>query len=76
MHSCSIFCILFSTNLVAVYVLPCSFLQNINDIRSCRKTKVPLFNLEIGARSGFRELEVSEDCAVVCWLFYMRNSYY
>lgn len=39
--------------------------KNINDIRSCRKTKVPLFNLETGARSGFRELEVSEDCAVV-----------
>ncbi|KAK4400037.1 Uridine-cytidine kinase C [Sesamum angolense] len=39
--------------------------KNINDIKSCRRTKVPVFDLETGARSGFKELEVSEDCGVV-----------
>ena len=41
-------------------------LQNIDDIRSRRRTKVPMFDLESGARTGLRELEVSEDCGVVC----------
>jgi hypothetical protein len=40
-------------------------LQNIDDIRNGRRTKVPIFDLESGARSGFKELEVSEDCGVV-----------
>lgn len=40
-------------------------LQNISDIRRGRKAKVPVFDLESGARSGFKELEVSEDCGVV-----------
>lgn len=40
-------------------------LQNISDIRNCRRTKVPVFDLETGARSGFKELEVSEECGVV-----------
>lgn len=40
-------------------------LQNIDDIRNGRRTKVPVFDLETGARSGFKELEVSEDCGVV-----------
>ncbi|XP_021896156.1 uncharacterized protein LOC110813374 isoform X3 [Carica papaya] len=39
--------------------------QNINDIRNGRRTKVPIFNLETGARTGFKELEVSEDCGVI-----------
>lgn len=39
--------------------------QNIGDIRNCRRTKVPIFDLETGARSDFKELEVSEDCGVV-----------
>lgn len=39
--------------------------KNIDDIRNHRRTKVPVFDLENGARSGFRELEVSEDCGVV-----------
>ncbi|XP_076951237.1 uncharacterized protein LOC143624480 isoform X1 [Bidens hawaiensis] len=39
--------------------------KNINDIRRGRKTKVPVFDLESGARSGFKELEVDEDCGVV-----------
>ncbi|KAL3830789.1 hypothetical protein ACJIZ3_019591 [Penstemon smallii] len=39
--------------------------KNINDIKNCRRTKVPIFDLESGARSGFKELEVSEDCGVV-----------
>lgn len=42
------------------------FWQNINDIRHCRKTNVPIFDLETGARSGFKDLVVSEDCGVVC----------
>jgi hypothetical protein len=41
-------------------------MQNIDGIRKHRRTKVPLFDLETGARSGFREREVSEDCGVVC----------
>uniref|UniRef100_A0A3Q7H658 AAA+ ATPase domain-containing protein n=1 Tax=Solanum lycopersicum TaxID=4081 RepID=A0A3Q7H658_SOLLC len=39
--------------------------KNISDIRNCRRTKVPVFDLETGARSGFKELEVSEECGVV-----------
>ncbi|KAH9746387.1 P-loop containing nucleoside triphosphate hydrolases superfamily protein [Citrus sinensis] len=39
--------------------------KNISDIRNGRRTKVPIFDLETGARSGFKELEVSEDCGVV-----------
>ncbi|XP_015895495.3 uncharacterized protein LOC107429338 isoform X1 [Ziziphus jujuba] len=39
--------------------------KNISDIRNGRKTKVPIFDLETGARSGFKELEVSEDCGVI-----------
>lgn len=42
-----------------------SLLQNIDDMRNFRKTKVPVFDLETGARSGLKELEVSEDCGVV-----------
>jgi hypothetical protein len=42
-------------------------LQNIGNIRNGRRTKVPMFDLETGARSGFKELEVSEDCGVVCY---------
>ncbi|KAE9597292.1 putative uridine kinase [Lupinus albus] len=39
--------------------------KNIDDIRNARRTKVPIFDLESGARSGFKELEVSEDCGVI-----------
>ncbi|CAA3020728.1 uncharacterized protein LOC111399081 isoform X2 [Olea europaea subsp. europaea] len=39
--------------------------KNIDDIRNCRRTKVPVFDLETGVRSAFKELEVSEDCGVV-----------
>ncbi|KAJ4709753.1 Uridine-cytidine kinase C [Melia azedarach] len=39
--------------------------KNIGDIRHGRRTKVPIFDLETGARSGFKELEVSEDCGVI-----------
>ncbi|KAL0540050.1 hypothetical protein IC582_024278 [Cucumis melo] len=39
--------------------------KNIDDMRNGRRTKVPLFDLETGARSGFKELEVSEDCGVI-----------
>lgn len=39
--------------------------KNINGIRKCCRTKVPLFDLEAGTRSGFKELEVTEDCGVV-----------
>ncbi|XP_054823316.1 uncharacterized protein LOC129321546 isoform X1 [Prosopis cineraria] len=39
--------------------------KNIDDIRNVRRTKVPIFDLESGARSGFKELEVSEDCGVI-----------
>ncbi|XP_022157407.1 uncharacterized protein LOC111024113 isoform X2 [Momordica charantia] len=39
--------------------------KNIDDMRNGRRTKVPVFDLETGARSGFKELEVSEDCGVI-----------
>jgi uridine kinase len=39
--------------------------KNINDMRNNRKTKIPVFDIETGARTGFKELEVSEDCGVV-----------
>lgn len=39
--------------------------KNINDIRNNRRTEIPIFDLETGARSGFKDLEVSEDCGVV-----------
>ncbi|TKY59027.1 Uridine-cytidine kinase C [Spatholobus suberectus] len=39
--------------------------KNIDDIRNGQRTKVPIFDLESGARSGFKELEVSEDCGVI-----------
>ncbi|OIV94290.1 hypothetical protein TanjilG_25659 [Lupinus angustifolius] len=39
--------------------------KNIDDIRNGRRTKVPIFDVESGARSGFKELEVSEDCGVI-----------
>ncbi|KAF3432185.1 hypothetical protein FNV43_RR26924 [Rhamnella rubrinervis] len=43
-----------------------SFLsKNIDDIRNGCRAKIPIFDLETGARSGFKELEVSEDCGVV-----------
>ena len=42
-------------------------MQNIDDIRSGRRAKIPIFDLETGARSGFKELEVSEDCGVVSY---------
>lgn len=40
-------------------------LKNINDIKKGRKTKTPIFDLETGARSGLKELIVSEDCGVI-----------
>ncbi|KAK9008400.1 hypothetical protein V6N11_075295 [Hibiscus sabdariffa] len=39
--------------------------KNIGDIRHGRKTKIPVFNLETGSRSCFKDLEISEDCGVV-----------
>ena len=42
-----------------------TYLQNFDGIRNFRRTKVPIFDLETGMRSGFKELEVSEDCGVV-----------
>ncbi|EEF36366.1 uridine cytidine kinase I, putative [Ricinus communis] len=39
--------------------------KNIDDIKHGRRTKVPIFDLETGARSGFKELGVSEDCGVI-----------
>lgn len=36
-------------------------------MRNRRRTKVPIFDMERGARSGFKELEISEDCGVVCY---------
>ncbi|XP_042022141.1 uncharacterized protein LOC121769408 isoform X1 [Salvia splendens] len=39
--------------------------KNIDDIKHSRRTKVPVFDLETGSRSGLKELEVSEDCAVI-----------
>lgn len=44
--------------------------QNIDDVRNRRRTKVPIFDLESGARNGFKELEVSEDCGVVGYFKY------
>lgn len=44
---------------------PLWLLQNIDDVKHSRRTKVPVFDLETGARSGLKELEVSEECAVV-----------
>ncbi|CAN1253509.1 Uridine-cytidine kinase C [Linum perenne] len=40
-------------------------LKNIDDVSNGRKTTVPIFDLETGARSGFKELEISEDCGVI-----------
>ncbi|KAE8716636.1 hypothetical protein F3Y22_tig00110114pilonHSYRG00505 [Hibiscus syriacus] len=39
--------------------------KNIGDIRHGQKTKIPVFNLETGSRSCFKELEISEDCGVI-----------
>ncbi|XP_031111622.1 uncharacterized protein LOC116015635 isoform X1 [Ipomoea triloba] len=39
--------------------------KNIDDIRKSCRTKVPIFDLETGARSGLKEIEVSEECGVV-----------
>ncbi|KAJ8769270.1 hypothetical protein K2173_002198 [Erythroxylum novogranatense] len=39
--------------------------KNIDDIRRDHRTKVPIFDLETGARRGFKELQVSEDCGVI-----------
>ncbi|KAL5553421.1 hypothetical protein UlMin_040822 [Ulmus minor] len=43
----------------------CLLSKNIDDIRNGKRTKVPVFDLETGARSGFKDLEVSEDCGVI-----------
>ena len=61
---------IFFYNLIHDFVSNLCFLllssfQNIDDIRNVRRTKVPIFDLESGARSGFKDLEVSEDCGVV-----------
>nr|GMD68194.1 uncharacterized protein LOC109163351 isoform X3 [Ipomoea batatas] len=40
-------------------------IKNIDDIRKSCRTKVPIFDLETGARSGLKEIEVSEECGVV-----------
>ncbi|KAK9705274.1 hypothetical protein RND81_07G044300 [Saponaria officinalis] len=39
--------------------------KNISDIRKSRRTEIPIFDLDTGSRSGYRVLEVSEDCGVV-----------
>lgn len=39
--------------------------KNIDDLRSRHKAKVPCFDFESCSRSGFKELQVSEDCGVV-----------
>ncbi|KAJ0981339.1 hypothetical protein J5N97_009594 [Dioscorea zingiberensis] len=39
--------------------------KSIDDIRNCRKAKVPCFDFENCSRNGFKELQVSEDCGVV-----------
>ncbi|KAG9459197.1 hypothetical protein H6P81_003705 [Aristolochia fimbriata] len=39
--------------------------KNIDELRNCGKTKVPFFDFETCSRSGFKELQVSEDCGVV-----------
>ncbi|CAM8886117.1 unnamed protein product [Rhodiola kirilowii] len=43
----------------------CLLSKNIKDIKSRQTTSIPVFDLETGTRSGFKELEVSEDCGVV-----------
>ncbi|XP_057828078.1 uncharacterized protein LOC131039366 isoform X6 [Cryptomeria japonica] len=40
-------------------------LKNIQDIRTRRTARIPLFDFEKCMRSGFRNLEVSEDCGVL-----------
>lgn len=40
-------------------------LKNIEAIRTRRTTRIPLFDFEKCIRSGFKNLEVSEDCGVV-----------
>lgn len=40
-------------------------LKNIEDIRARQTTRIPLFDFEKCVRSGFKNLEVSEDCGVV-----------
>jgi hypothetical protein len=55
---------IFAFGTIIILIIP---FQNIGDIRNGRRTKVPMFDLETGARSGFKELEVSEDCGVVCY---------
>ncbi|KAH9614746.1 hypothetical protein KSS87_008033, partial [Heliosperma pusillum] len=39
--------------------------KNISDIRKSSRTEIPIFDLETGSRSGYKVLEVSEDCGVV-----------
>lgn len=39
--------------------------KNIDDIRKCQRTKVPIFDLENCTRSGYKELQVSEDRVVI-----------
>lgn len=39
--------------------------KNIDGLRRSHKTKVPCFDFENCCRSGFKELQVSEDCGVV-----------
>ncbi|XP_074290009.1 uncharacterized protein LOC141616774 isoform X1 [Silene latifolia] len=39
--------------------------KNISDIRKNSRTEIPIFDLETGSRSGYKLLEVSEDCGVV-----------
>ena len=46
-------------------------LQNIDDIKHCRKTKIPRFDFEKCSRIGFKELEISEDCGVVFGKYYL-----
>ncbi|KAK1287169.1 hypothetical protein QJS10_CPB19g01823 [Acorus calamus] len=40
-------------------------LKNIDDIRHCHRAKIPTFDFETCTRSGFKEVQVSEDCGVV-----------
>ncbi|KAK1264034.1 hypothetical protein QJS04_geneDACA018653 [Acorus gramineus] len=40
-------------------------LKNIDDIRNCHRAKIPTFDFETCTRSGFKEVQVSEDCGVV-----------
>ncbi|XP_031488108.1 uncharacterized protein LOC116256082 isoform X3 [Nymphaea colorata] len=39
--------------------------QTINDIKTKKRTKVPVFDFESRSRKGFRKLSVMEDCGVV-----------